>query len=118
MFWRVVCQTLGMTVFSDLTSLDDPTGTVPVLTRAQRLRIARENAGMEQADLAAVIGVSRMTISSYEHGKNVRRPVMMAWAKATGVKFSWLMAEDAPDGDGAVVHRVGLEPTTRCLIAA
>jgi transcriptional regulator with XRE-family HTH domain len=107
-----------MTVNTDLTRLDDPEGTIPVLTRAQRLRIARENAGMEQGDLSSLIGVSRVTISNYEQGRAVRRPVMMAWAKATGVKFSWLMAEDAPDGDGAVVHRVGLEPTTRCLIAA
>ena len=78
-----------------VTIFDDPQAVVPVLTRGQRLRIARENAGFEQGEFAELIGISRNTVSNYENGrKEVRRTTVVTWAKATKVPFSWLMGED------------------------
>ena len=71
---------------------------VPEWTMADRLRKARESAGLEQRELAADIGVSRNTVHNYERGRVVpRRPVVLAWAIRTGVPVSWLW--DGADDD-------------------
>ncbi len=44
-------------------------GEVPAWTVADRLRKAREHAGLEQAQLATDLGVSRNTVGNYEGGK-------------------------------------------------
>lgn len=67
------------------------TGRVPQWTTADKLRKARESAGLEQTELAREIGVSKNTISNYERGAVApRRPVLVAWALATGVSLDWL----------------------------
>lgn len=64
---------------------------VPEWTLGDRLRKARENAGLEQLELAQDIGISRNTVANYEHGKTkARRPVILAWAVRTGVPVEWL----------------------------
>lgn len=74
-----------------MTELSVP-GIVPQWTMADRLRKARETAGLEQDALAKELGVSRNTVSSYERGKVApRRPVLIAWALRTGVPLAWLM---------------------------
>ena len=95
-------------------------GEVPAWTVADRLRKAREHAGLEQAQLAADLGVSRNTVGNYEGGKvTPRRPVLVSWALRTGVPLSWLEtgAESprpaGPDGGSRVVRHQGLEPRTR-----
>lgn len=61
-------------------------GAIPEWTIADRLRKARESAGLEQNALAADLGVSRNTVGNYEGGKvTPRRPVLVAWALRTGV---------------------------------
>lgn len=56
-----------------------------------RLRIAREQAGYDQAEFAAVTGLSRGTVSNYERGTTApRRPALLAWALATGFDRNWL----------------------------
>lgn len=70
-------------------------GVVPVWTLSDKLRKARETAGLSQTVLAEVTGMSRRTISAYETGDGrPRRPQLIAWAMATGVPLSWL--EDTP----------------------
>lgn len=70
-------------------------GVIPQFTRADRLRKAREHAGLYMRELADELGVSESTISRYEGGgQRARRAVVMAWAVATGVDFAWLF-----DGD-------------------
>lgn len=65
---------------------------VPSWTIFDRLRKARESAGLEQDVLAVDLGVSRNTVSNYERGKvSPRRPVMIAWALRTGVPLDWLL---------------------------
>lgn len=66
---------------------------IPDWTLGDRLRKAREHAGMEQGELASRIGVSRNTISNYELGRGQRPPkviVLRAWAHECGVPYEWL----------------------------
>lgn len=59
---------------------------VPQWTVADRLRKAREWAGVEQAELAERMGVSRGTVSNAETGRRaVRLITLKAWALETGV---------------------------------
>ena len=63
----------------------------PRFTIADRLRKARESAGLEQGQLAADIDVSRSTIGNYESARvTPRRIVLRAWALRTGVPLEWL----------------------------
>ena len=65
---------------------------IPSWSISDRLRKAREHAGLEQGELAAAIDVSRTTISNYERGHvSPRRIVVRQWALRTGVPFDWLM---------------------------
>lgn len=79
-------------------------GNVPPIEVRHRLRIAREYAGLEQEQLAELIGVSRGTIGNAEKGKSVRKITVNAWALACGVPASWLWDGvsqiNPPDGDG------------------
>lgn len=66
--------------------------TIPEWTVADRLRKAREHAGMKQSELAEEIGVSRNSISNYESSVVApRRIVLNAWSRATKVPLAWLM---------------------------
>lgn len=81
--------------------------TIPPWSVPDRLRKAREHAGLEQGELAESIDVSRTTVSNYERGHvNPRKIVVRQWALRTGVPFEWLMygTEDPRpvDPDGGV----------------
>lgn len=91
---------------------------MPEITLRHRLRIAREEAGLEQFQLAETIGASRNTISAAENGKsNPRKMLLNAWALATGVPVSWLQygktpaGPDGPDGGRGVRPEVFETPT-------
>lgn len=76
-------------------------GLIPEWTLGDRLRKAREAAGLEQQELAQRIGVARTTISNAEKGKvNPRRIVINAWSLATSVPVEWLETGQAPQPDG------------------
>jgi DNA-binding XRE family transcriptional regulator len=68
-------------------------GATPTWTLADRLRKSREYAGLTQHDLAETIGVAQRSISAYEGGARVKRPVVLAWALACGVDLGWLTEE-------------------------
>lgn len=70
----------------------------PVWTLGDKMRKARELAGLSQAEMALKIGVSRQSVSNYEVGatENPRRIVLNAWAAATGVPVEWFTG--GPDG--------------------
>lgn len=60
-----------------------------------RLRKAREHAGLEQRQLAERAGISRATISNAERGVgNPSLPTLQAWAAACDVPVAWLLADD------------------------
>lgn len=78
-------------------------GTVPQWTLADRLRKAREEAGLSQEQLEALSGVSRRTITNYEKGAKPKRSALIAWAVSTGVPLPWLLDGDehgGPEGGG------------------
>lgn len=78
-------------------------GNVPHIEVRHRLRIAREFAGLEQKELAELIGVSRTTIGNAETGVvKPRRITVNAWALACGVPASWILTgeADGPNGGG------------------
>lgn len=70
-------------------------------TIGDKLRKARVDAGLEQAELATEIGISRNTVRNYEAEKTTpRRPVLLAWAMRTGVSLEWLTQDERPGPDG------------------
>ena len=81
-----------------------------------RLRAAREEAGIGQREFEKVTGLSRATISNYERGVYPpKRSALIVWAMATGFSVKWLeTGETGPEGDdGISVRREGIEPPTR-----
>lgn len=93
-------------------------GIVPTWSLGDRLRKARESTGASQSELAAAIDMSHRAIGNYETDRRVpRRPVILAWAMATGVSMHWLETGEAPpsdDGGASGVRPKGLEPLTSC----
>lgn len=72
-------------------------GQVPEIQVKHRLRIAREYAGLDQGQLAELIGVSRNTISNAETGSVVARKIVVnAWALACGVPVDWIWTGEGP----------------------
>lgn len=68
---------------------------VPEFDIGDRMRKARETAGLGQAQIAAEIGVGRTSIISYEANRmKPSRPVALAWALRTGVSFEWICHGD------------------------
>ena len=92
-------------------------GTIPQITLPVRLRLAREHAGLQQAQLADLVGVARNTISRAESGAAAPgRPLLLSWAMATGVPLGWILTGEAGAGaraggggrsSAAAVARVG-----------
>lgn len=105
-------------------------GIVP-LTVGLRLELARRAAGYTQQQLADVMEVGVSTVSRLEKGEaRLKRPILLAWAMATGANRTWLETGMAPTDDGGgqneqdphsarneglTVRHQGLEPRTRCL---
>ena len=72
-------------------------GHIPEIQLRHRLRIAREHAGLDQGQIAELMGVSRNTISNAETGAvTVRKIVINAWALACGVPVAWLLTGEPP----------------------
>ena len=77
------------------------TSRIPEFDLPDRLRKAREAAELDQHDLAAVMGVSRATVSNAETGRRtVRRITINAWSLATGVPVEWLLTGHTTGDDG------------------
>jgi transcriptional regulator with XRE-family HTH domain len=80
-------------------------GDIPQFTLADRLLKARKHAGLEQKELAEAIGIARTSVVRYEQGESTpRRPVLIAWALATGVDSEWIFEGGA---QGKELARVG-----------
>lgn len=68
------------------------TGMAPAPTFSGRLVQSRRWLGLHQDDLATRIGVSRRTVSSWEHGDTVPSvEQLLEWAKATGFSPGWFV---------------------------
>lgn len=93
-------------------------GIVPDFTLGDRLRKARNHAGLTVAALAERSGVSEKTINNYEAERvSPRRPSLIAWALATGVSLKWLETGESdrptPPGPGGGQPTPELEALTR-----
>lgn len=84
-----------------MTMLDIPGECWPI-ELCHRLRIAREKAGLSQAELAEAIEISRRSVTSYETGESEpKRHVVVAWALRTGASSEWLVTgATSPGLDG------------------
>ena len=82
-----------------MTTSHQTAGLVPHWTISDRIRKAREVAGLRQPELAEAIGVSRATLANTEQGtRDPRRGELIAIAFATGTDFRWLETGETPAG--------------------
>jgi transcriptional regulator with XRE-family HTH domain len=64
---------------------------IPTWTLGDRLRKAREAAGLRQDDLAPMLHVARATLASWENNKHMPSYLaVLKWAEVTGVPVEWL----------------------------
>lgn len=60
-------------------------------TLGDRLRKAREHAGLEIQQLAEAVDVHRQSVTRYETDQSVpKRGTVLLWSMATGVSVQWL----------------------------
>lgn len=70
--------------------------TLPTWTLQDRIRKAREHAGLKQDELAQVLKTTRQTLGRWENGSNTpTEKNLQALAEATGVPLSWFYATDS-----------------------
>jgi len=68
---------------------------------AVRLRLAREQAGLSQAQVAKLLGVHRPTVSEIEAGRRrVQADELNDFARIYDVSVSWLLEEDPRQDQG------------------
>lgn len=96
-------------------------GKIPQWTVADRVRKARESAGLKQNDLSELLGMARTSLARIEQGKSdPRRTTLIGIAFATNVDLNWLETGETPGGNeptgGEVVRHQGIEPRTHCLM--
>lgn len=73
-------------------------GARPEWRLGDRIRRAREYAGLEQRELADRAGISQATISAAETGRaKPHRSTLTLIAAATGVSFEWLADDESLD---------------------
>ena len=67
---------------------------VPTFHRGDRLRKARERAGLSSHEMADRIGVSRQTVTRWEHGRHMPKAAVVLWAAITDVPVEWLEQDE------------------------
>jgi transcriptional regulator with XRE-family HTH domain len=68
----------------------------PQWSIGDRLRKAREDAALDQRELAERAGISRATVSNAERGVGTpNTATLRVWAAATGVSLAWLVDDEA-----------------------
>jgi len=82
------------------TRADTATARIPQWTLGDRLRKAREEAGISVAGMAERLGIARNTLSTWEHDKVASVPMLgvKAYADICNVPIWWLAGgdDDAP----------------------
>jgi transcriptional regulator with XRE-family HTH domain len=97
------------------------TGQDLVIETSDRLRIARIRAGLEQDEMAEVLGVSTSTVSNWEHGRTKPKLAFIAaWAQITGYNLASLnppKLAETPKALNGNAHQVGEESVSQlpCL---
>lgn len=74
-------------------TLPDDQVVIPELTRAQRMRAARETTGLTQEEFAEEIGVSRRTVARWEREEGpAPKSVTLLVQMRTRVPVEWLVS--------------------------
>ncbi|HHT0282681.1 TPA: XRE family transcriptional regulator [Klebsiella oxytoca] len=81
-------------------------------TLAERLKIAREKAGLSQAQLGEVIGLSQQSVAKIENGDTQQPRKIKEIAKALGVTQTWLQLGIEENGSLSDFVVEELEETT------
>ena len=90
----------NLCILSDMETLTS----LPTWTLGDRLRKARDHAGLSVQEMADDLGVSRTTISKYEHDatgkRGVPRMAILRYADVSGVPVEWIEdgATDSVEG--------------------
>jgi transcriptional regulator with XRE-family HTH domain len=75
-------------------------GDRPKWRLSDRIRRAREHAGLEQRELAERAGLSPATVSAAETGRAApHQSTLRLIAAATGVSFDWLCGDELDDAE-------------------
>ena len=83
---------------------------IPRWTTGDRLRKAREAAGLERTELAVRLGIHRNSIRNYEIGRSgPNRWLVKAWAEETDVPLWWLLDDEVTDDGGGVASPFPIE---------
>lgn len=63
----------------------------------QRIKEKRKEAGLNQKELAAKVGLSEASVSKYEHGKveDATHSMLAKFAEALGVSVAWLLGMES-----------------------
>lgn len=87
------------------------TGRDLVIDTCDRMRIARLKAGIEQNEMAEILGVSASSISNWENGRNAPKLAFLnSWAQVTGYNLYSIAPELDPENDD---DQTGGEPAPR-----
>lgn len=71
---------------------------IPTFTLGDRLAKSRDVAGLSVQQMARELGVSRNTVSGWEHDRvPATRATLLAYASVTGVPMWWLEGTEPPD---------------------
>jgi transcriptional regulator with XRE-family HTH domain len=85
-----VARTVGRMTGSG--SIGYESGRDLVIETCDRMKLARMKAGIEQEEMAEILGVSSSTVSNWENGRvSVKLPFLSAWAQVTGFNMSSLI---------------------------
>lgn len=91
-----------------MTTMSD-TRAVPQFHRGDRLRKARELAGIGSEEMAERMGVSRFTVRNWEKNGTMKRHAIAQWAVITDVSADWLES-------GMDTALEGRTASTRCYV--
>ena len=82
----------------------------------QRIKEKRKEAGLNQKQLAAKVGLSEASVSKYEHGKveDATHAMLTKFAEALGVSVAWLLGMEGKAK--AAAPSVSLSPEERRLV--
>lgn len=82
----------------------------PTWTLQDRIRKARDHAGLNQAALADAIGVSTNSVNRWEKGdRNPTEESLKAISEATGVPVEWFYAQDCDRTIETTTQRITIE---------
>ena len=70
--------------------------TTPTWTTGDRLRKARESASISVTEMAVLLGVTRNTVTNYEHDRtNISASAAATYSEATSAPVGWLLGLEA-----------------------